>query len=318
MTQQPPSNPPGGGQPPEWPSAPPPGPPPPGSPPAGVLDGAVPPGAGPRRRGSRQPGRAPLLVGLVVLALIVVGAFVLLGQGDGGGGASGGGGGAGGDGPDVGGGGGEAASESIEEFGQRLAEAIDQRAADELRAMSCDDAGQTVQLAIDGVDLMDGAELVGTEESGVDGFDHIVTLDLVLDDVTHRQELMVVEQGNGFCWQEMTPRDQQVVSIPSAEEVQAHAAQFLEAINSGDADAAAAMLCSDSVGSVGQLIDDAVAADADLQIDPATVEASEGNFSADLTGTVNGEPLRGETTLIATYEGQHPCVNWFAVDTSTD
>ena len=74
-----------------------------------------------------------------------------------------------------------------------------------------------------------------------------------------------------------------------AEESDASAREFIDAINRGDEDTALEMLCPHSPDEreITEMIED----NASLEIDESTIRTFEGSFNASLVGTVGGEPV---------------------------
>ena len=85
---------------------------------------------------------------------------------------------------------------------------------------------------------------------------------------------------------------------------------FLDAVNSGDEATAIGMLCASSPAE--EEITAAVAADASIEIDPATVDTDgAGSFGAVLVGTVDGAPI-GDDSYVSTFdEDAGTCVYCF-------
>jgi hypothetical protein len=105
--------------------------------------------------------------------------------------------------PDDGGGGQEAAPASIEEFGQALADAVDQHATDDLAQMLCADATQYPRDAFNTVDGIDSAALAGTD--GTDPNASIVTLEVAFGSDSGRYDFIVIREADGLCVQDGHP-----------------------------------------------------------------------------------------------------------------
>ena len=92
---------------------------------------------------------------------------------------------------------------------------------------------------------------------------------------------------------------------------QAVAEELLTAVRDGDEASAAATLCEDSDSATD--ISEAIAGQASLDVDPATVNTGGGNdFSASLLGTVDGEPITSGYVSVYSKTGEEGwCVYMF-------
>jgi len=91
----------------------------------------------------------------------------------------------------------------------------------------------------------------------------------------------------------------------------ARAAATAVAVRDGDEASAAATLCEDSDSATD--ISEAIAGQASLDVDPATVNTGGGNdFSASLLGTVDGEPITSGYVSVYSKTGEEGwCVYMF-------
>jgi hypothetical protein len=97
----------------------------------------------------------------------------------------------------------QAAPASLDEFGQALADAVDQHAADELEQMLCDDATQYPRDAFAAVEGITSAELAGTDET--DPAEPTVTLEVAIGDRSNLYDFVVTPAPDGFCVQDGSP-----------------------------------------------------------------------------------------------------------------
>jgi hypothetical protein len=263
-----------------------------------------PPGSGPATQMPPR-GKAPLVAGGVLVAMAVVGALVVLGP-DGGGDASGD--------TDRRSGAGAQENEDGPEDGvrryvgadscQSLADATTQAYQAEYVELSGGrSTGDFVALceqAREGGSTIAQPGEVGTVEVVTQGRETatVQATFLVQGEETSLELPLRIEGGrwrvDALGIDSESTATEPAGSAPSAPVVENGRAlvdAFLAAVNGGDADAAAAMVCPNAGEGIPSGITDAVAGDASLEIDETTATESSVSFGADLTGTVNGQPV---------------------------
>jgi hypothetical protein len=189
---------------------------------------------------------------------------------------------------------------------EKLVAAADEQDGDTLRELSCSDAEQNVQDAIRDIDEVSGVELSSTEEVSDDEVK--VLLEITVNGDAGSFEALVVRSDAYWCWQDITLQgatDDTTGRIePDGDGTEGATliGDFVEAVNAGDTATATGMLCPASSAQTD--LTNAITGKAALEVNQSTLTSDPYYAGADLTGTLNGEPVTvGRTSAFSEPEG---------------
>lgn len=215
-----------------------------------------------------------------------------------------------------------------EAFIKKLVTAADNKDKTALKGLTCSDASDDVSGATNSIDEIDSAELKDTRE--VSDTEVVATLNIVVDGKDGDYEATVVKDGADWCWSDITsesggsssseetttseettetsggggaPIDD---SSPGAQYVKG----FLDKVNAGDGEGAAAMTCPESADNKAD-ITEAVGQGAKIDVNPdGSNSADDTSAGIDLVGTLNGQAASGRVSAFTDDAGNF-CIYTF-------
>lgn len=229
-----------------------------------------------------------------------------------------------------GGGGGSSTKESpsgADALITQLVSAADSQNKSKLKGLTCSDATDVVDSAIDAIDETESAELKDTKEEGSDTV--IATLSITVDGDADDYDATVTKDGDDWCWKDITDGSGSTGGSSSTSEEPsttdsepggggttsdsdgaAFIQSFLDKLATGDPPGVKAMLCSDATQTAQQTSADIATRQSELKLDDDAA-ISTTSVSGNVSGTLDGKEASGVTS--AFIENDNWCIYTFFV-----
>jgi hypothetical protein len=209
----------------------------------------------------------------------------------------------------------------------QLVAAADDQNKSKLKDLTCSDAEEVVDAAIESIDETEGAELKDTEEQGSDTV--VATLSITVDGDTDDYDATVKKDGKDWCWQDISDGTGSTGGSSSSSEEPsttdsepggggttvdsdgaAFIQSFLDKLATNDPEGVKAMLCSDATQTAQQTSADIATRQSELKLDDDAA-VSTTSVSGNVVGTLDGKEASGVTS--AFIENDNWCIYTFFV-----